>query len=53
MKTLKINSRLDTSKGYVITKKEYPVSIIKVLQFNFALVKIGNKVFQTDLFNIK
>lgn len=53
MKTLKTNSRIDTQNGYLITKKEYPVQIIKVLKFNFALVKIGKKVFTTDLLNIK
>lgn len=53
MKILKSNSRIDNSKGYLITKKEYSVSIVKMLKFNFALIKIGNKIFTTDLSNLK
>ena len=53
MKTLKINSRIDNPKGYLITKKEYAVVIVKLLKFNFALVKIGEQIFTTDLTNIK
>jgi hypothetical protein len=53
MKTLKTNSRIDNQNGYLITKKEYSVVIVKMLKFNFALVKIGNQMFTTDLTNIK
>lgn len=53
MKTLKSNSRIDAKNGFIITKKEYQIEIIKNLRFNFALIKIGNKVFSTDCANIK
>jgi len=53
MKTLKTNSRIDNQNGYVITTKEYQILVVKNLPFNFALIKIGNKVFQTDYANIK
>ena len=53
MKTLKINSRLDNQNGYLITKKEYQVTILKQLRFNYVLIKIGEKMFKTDLMNIK
>lgn len=53
MKTLKINSRLDNANGYLITKKEYQVTILKELKYNYVLIKIGQKTFTTDLYNIK
>lgn len=53
MKTLKINSRLDNTNGYLITKKEYQVTILKQLKYNYVLIKIGEKMFKTDLMNIK
>ena len=53
MKTLKINSRLDNQNGYLITKKEYNVIIVKELKYNYVLIKIGEKMFKTDFINIK
>ena len=53
MKTLKINSRLDNQNGYLITKKEYNVIIVKELKYNYVLIKIGEKMFKTDFMNIK
>lgn len=53
MKTLKINSRLDNANGYLITKKEYQVTILKELKYNYVLIKIGKNIFTTDLYNIK
>jgi hypothetical protein len=49
---LKSNSRLDNSKGYLITKKDYVCTIIKPLKYGFYLIKIGNKLFKTDYSNI-
>ena len=53
MKTLKINSRLDNQNGYLITKKEYNIIIVKELKYNYVLIKIGEKMFKTDFMNIK
>jgi hypothetical protein len=52
-KILKSNSRLDNSKGYLITKKDYLCTIIKPLKYGFYLIKIGNKSFKTDYKNLK
>ncbi len=52
-KILKLNSRLDSSKGYLITKKEYSCNVVKPLKYGFYLIKIGNKIFKTDYKNFK
>lgn len=52
MKTLKINSRIDNQKGFLITTKEYKATILKELKFNYVLIQIGNKIFKTDLNNL-
>jgi hypothetical protein len=52
MKTVKINSRLDNNNGYVVTKKEYKCTIVKMLQYNFCIVKINDKLFKTDYSNL-
>jgi len=49
---LKSNSRLENSKGYLTTKKDYVCTIIKPLKYGFYLIKIGNKLFKTDYSNI-
>ena len=53
LKTLKPGSRIDNQNGYLITKKEYNVIILKELKYNYVLIKIGEKMFKTDLMNIK
>jgi len=50
---LKNKSRLDNSKGYLITSKEYKCQIVRSLKYNFVIIKIGNKEFKTDRFNLK
>lgn len=52
-KTLKLGSRLDNSKGHLITEKEYLCTIIKPLKYGFYLVQIGNKKFTTDYTSFK
>ena len=52
-KILKSNSRLDNSKGFLITKKEYLCNVVKPLKYGFCLIKIGNKIFKTDYKNFK
>jgi hypothetical protein len=52
MKTVKINSRLDNNNGYVVTKKEYKCTIVKMLEYNFCIVKINDKLFKTDYSNL-
>ena len=51
--TLQSGSRLDNSKGYLITKKPYSVQIVKRLKYNFVIVKIGKQQFKTDRNNLK
>ena len=52
MATLKENSRIDTSKGFLITKKPYKIEAFKSVKHGFYLVKIKGKVFKTDYSNI-
>ena len=50
--TLKAGSRIDNASGYVITSKDYSVTIVKNLKFNFVMIKIGTKPFTTDRSNL-
>jgi hypothetical protein len=50
--TLKTGSRIDNSTGYLITSKNYRAMIIRECRFNFVIIKIGTKTFQTDRSNL-
>lgn len=52
MTTLKTNSRIDNSNGYLITKKDYTCEVVKMLPYNYCIIKINNKIFKTDFSNI-
>ena len=49
---LKIGSRIDNNNGFLLTKKQYKVTILKSLQYNFVVIKVGQKTFRTDRLNI-
>jgi hypothetical protein len=52
MKAVKKDSRLDNNNGHIFTKKEYNCTIIKMLPYNYCLIKINNQLFKTDFANI-
>lgn len=50
--TLKTGSRIDNATGYLITSKNYRAIIVRECRFNFVIIKIGTKTFQTDRSNL-
>jgi hypothetical protein len=50
---IKTGSRIDNKFGYLITRKSYECRIITKCMYNFVIIKIGDKIFKTDMLNLK